>query len=338
MRRLIVLLVGLGISAVSLYFALRGFDFGGVWSAAMQVQLGWFALMIVPFVLTFMSKVWRWRVMFHPDEQRVSNGLLFSALMISYIPLPFRAGEVARGLITSSRSGIPAARVFSTILVEKVLDVLTLLLFLGVSLPFVELPPEMQGPAVTVAIGVTVATLLLLALVLKPDIGRGLARFVARMLPVRFGERIESATEHVLEGFAPMSSPPVALRIVGWSIGTWGINVVTVYLMLRAFNIEVSPLAAAVLVVVTNLSMAVPAAPGSIGTFEFAVVTVLGAMHIGLETRQSFALLYHFIGLAPVALMGVIAWVQQGISLGSLNNRAAVAPAPVATSTAREKR
>ena len=77
--------------------------------------------MIVPYVITFMAKVWRWRVMFHPDEKRVSHSMLFGALMISYVPLPFRAGEVARGVVASTRSGIPAARVFSTIVVEKVL-------------------------------------------------------------------------------------------------------------------------------------------------------------------------------------------------------------------------
>src|SRR5512146_997244 len=103
--------------------------------------------MIVPYVLTFMTKVWRWRVLFHPDEERFSIGMLFSCLMISYIPLPFRAGEVARGVVASAKSGVPAARVFSTILLEKVLDVLTLLLLLGISLPFVGLPKAMQGSA-----------------------------------------------------------------------------------------------------------------------------------------------------------------------------------------------
>lgn len=345
MRRIVLLLAGLVISVASLYFAFQGFDLGGVWDAMIRMQLLWFALLIVPFVLTFMTKVWRWRTMFYPDEARVPTGLLFNTLMISYIPLPFRAGEVARGLITSARSGIPAPRVFSTIVVEKVLDILTLLILLGVSLPFVEVPPNLQGPAITLGIGVIVIALVLLSLVLKPDIARVIARFSASKLPARFGRRIETATDQALQGFAPMSNPAVAVRIVLWSLATWLVNMVTVYLLLRAFNIEVSPMAAAVLVVVTNLSMAVPAAPGSLGTFELAVVTVLQALGQSKEVSQSFAILYHFIGLAPVAIMGIIAVIQQGISFGALSSGKIEAVAPIAPSVSpaanpptREKR
>src|SRR5436305_936131 len=104
-----------------------------------RMRFGFFLLMLVPYVLTFMTKVWRWRLLLHSEEKRLTTGLLFSALMISYIPFPFRAGEVARGVVVSAKTGIPAARVFSTILVEKVLDVLTLLLLMGLDLPFVSL-------------------------------------------------------------------------------------------------------------------------------------------------------------------------------------------------------
>ena len=90
---------------------------------------------------------------------------------------------------------------------------------------------------------------------------------------------------------------------------------VTVYFMLLAFNLPLTPFAAVVMVVVTNLSMAVPAAPGSLGTFELAVVTVLTLLGIGEEQAQSFALFYHFIGLAPVALLGVLAAIQLGVGM-----------------------
>lgn len=302
---------------VSLYFAFREFDLGDVWDAMTHIQWVWFALMIAPFVVTFLAKVWRWQGLFHPDEKRAPFGLLFTVLMISYIPLPFRMGEVARGIIAGSRTGIAIPRVFSTIVVEKVLDVLTLLLFLGISLPFVEVPSNMQGPALTLGVLVTVGALFLLLLVLKPGIAHGIAHFVAGRLPERFGQRIEKATDEVLQGFAPMSDPPVALRVVLWSLGTWSFNVLTVYLMLLSFNITVSPLAAAVLVVAANLIMVVPAAPGSVGTFELAVITVLEALGQPRAVAQSFALFYHFIGLAPVAILGIVGMIQLGVGFGA---------------------
>ncbi len=68
MKRILFLLVGILVSVVSLYFAFQGFDLGALWEAMGRVQLPYFLLLIVPYILTFMTKVWRWRTMFHPDE------------------------------------------------------------------------------------------------------------------------------------------------------------------------------------------------------------------------------------------------------------------------------
>jgi hypothetical protein len=88
--------------------------------------------------------------------------------------------------------------------------------------------------------------------------------------------------------------------------------------MLLAFNVEVTPVVAAVLVVITNLSMAVPSAPGYVGTFEGAVILVLTTLGQPLDTSRAFAIIYHFVGLVPVALLGVIAAIQQGINFAAL--------------------
>ena len=99
MKRIAFLLVGLIISVASLYYALQGFKLDLVWDALGKMQVGFFLLMIVPYVLTFMTKVWRWRVLLHPDGDRLSTGLLFAGVMMAYIPLPFRAGEVGRVVV-----------------------------------------------------------------------------------------------------------------------------------------------------------------------------------------------------------------------------------------------
>ncbi|MGA7733595.1 MAG: lysylphosphatidylglycerol synthase transmembrane domain-containing protein, partial [Chloroflexia bacterium] len=112
--------------------------------------------------------------------------------------------------------------------------------------------------------------------------------------------------------------PRVAVQLGLWSVATWTINIVTVYLMLVAFNVEATPMVAAVLVVITNLSMAVPSAPGYVGTFEAAVVLVLTTLGQPRDTSQAFAIIYHFVGLVPVALLGAIAALQQGINFAAL--------------------
>ncbi|MDQ6694324.1 MAG: flippase-like domain-containing protein [Chloroflexota bacterium] len=323
MKRIIFLLVGLIISVVSLLFALQGIKLEAVRDALAGVQPLFFVLMIVPYVLPFLTKVIRWQVMFHTDQSRVPFRLLFSALMISYIPLPFRAGEVARGAIASTRSGIPAPRVFSTILVEKVLDVLTLLLLLGISLPFISLPRTMQSTAVALGVVVLVPSLFLLALVLQPAMSDKLVRLVSSRMPARLGARVHAAATQALQGLAPLSRPGIGLQLALWSLAIWVINAVAIWMLLFAFNFRVSFVVALVLTIATNLSMGVPAAPGYIGTFELAVVAVMVALGLPKETSQTFAIMYHFIGLVPVAIIGVLALVSQGVGRAAFSREEA---------------
>jgi uncharacterized protein (TIRG00374 family) len=331
MKRAIVLVVGLAISVVALWWAFKDFDLQAVWQAMLGVRLPFFLLLIVPYTLTFLTKVWRWQLLFHPDEQRAPFRVLFPSLMISYIPLPFRLGEVARAVVAGRRTGMPVARVFSTIVVEKVLDVLTLLLIMGIALPFVNLGEQSQAWLVPVGGAVLAAVLVMLALVFRPDVARRLVGWIAGRLPERIGARLVALVDNVLAGLVPLSRGSTAAKVLGWSVGTWGINVVTVWIMLLAFNLELSIAVAAMLVVVTNLTMAIPAAPGYVGTFEAAVIALLnGALGVSLDASQGFALFYHFVGLVPVALMGVIAAVAQGVNFGALEQDAEV-EAAVAT-------
>ena len=179
------------------------------------------------------------------------------------------------------------------------------------------LPKELQGPAILLGVGVLVLTVVIMVLVLKPDLARKLIHLLAGQLPAQLGPRIEAAGGQVLQGLTPLSNPPVAAKLGFWSLTTWASNMVAIYLMLLAFNVVVTPMAAVVLVVVTNLSMAIPSAPGYVGPFEFAVVSVLNLLNVAKAQAQSFALIYHFVGLVPVAIMGAIAAIQQGVGLAA---------------------
>jgi uncharacterized protein (TIRG00374 family) len=160
----------------------------------------------------------------------------------------------------------------------------------------------------------------MLALVFRPDLAHRLVGWLAKRLPERIGTRLVGLAENVLAGLAPLSNGRTATKVLAWSLGTWGVNVVTVWIMLLAFNLELTVAVAAVLVVVTNLTMVIPAAPGYVGTFEAAVIALLnGVMGVPLDTSQGFALFYHFVGLVPVALMGVIAAILQGVNFAALD-------------------
>jgi uncharacterized membrane protein YbhN (UPF0104 family) len=71
-----------------------------------------------------------------------------------------------------------------------------------------------------------------------------------------------------------------------------------------------------------------PAAPGSIGTYEWAIVLALGAFSYGepLETATAYAVVVHAVNLAVFAIMGGIGLLREGISLTQLRKSVGNAP------------
>src|SRR5215211_5122863 len=97
MSKKLIAVAGILISVIALGWALRDIDFGAVGQAMTRIQWGWFALAVPPWAFTFWAKVARWRLLYHPDEDRVRQGHLLAALLIGYLfntILPLRTGEL----------------------------------------------------------------------------------------------------------------------------------------------------------------------------------------------------------------------------------------------------
>src|SRR6476619_3394464 len=102
MTKRLAALLGIVLSLVALWWAVHDIDFARVLDAMGRIQWGWFALAVPPWLFTFWAKVARWRLLYHPDEDKVSQGHLLAALLIGYLfntILPLRTGELVRATV-----------------------------------------------------------------------------------------------------------------------------------------------------------------------------------------------------------------------------------------------
>ena len=150
MKNRIQLAVGIGISLVFLWLALRGVNPQELWQAVKDFN--W--LLAIPFVaLTMLSmwvRAWRWRYILLPTAD-ISTRHLWNPLMAGFALnglLPARLGEFARGYVLAKMDNLPFARIFATIVVERVFDGFTLLLFLVGGLLFLHPQPWLLWSAV----------------------------------------------------------------------------------------------------------------------------------------------------------------------------------------------
>ncbi len=134
MRKSTQAAIGFAVSGIFLWLAFRSIDLPALGTALRTIE----PLYIVPFVAITMLQMWwravRWRLLLL-DTRDCSARSLFGPMMVGFAfnsVFPARAGEFARPLALQKTEGVPFAAGFSTVVLERLLDAMTLLAVLAV--------------------------------------------------------------------------------------------------------------------------------------------------------------------------------------------------------------
>jgi uncharacterized protein (TIRG00374 family) len=316
MRHLRVAL-GLLVSAVFLALAFRGVHFREVGEALRSANYLWLVPAVAAIVASIGLRAVRWRLLFHPDRHlRLSS--LFGSMNVGYLVndlLPMRLGEVVRAYLLSQLEPVSAARALSTVAVERVIDMVVTLLFLAAVLPFVTLPEGFNSVAVVIVSAVAVGALGVMLLAgAQQERTHALGRLVTRHLPESLAERLHDVLDSFLHGFAVLSNPVVTAQIIVTSIVIWVLAALGLYFVLFAFDMSLSPAAPVFVLALVSISFVVPASPGYVGVFHFAVVTALQAFDVSKENAQAYSFVAHLIAFVPPMLLGAGYLWRSGIS------------------------
>jgi len=310
--------VGVVVSLVCLILVLRNVDYREVISALRQADYVWLIPASIPLAATIASKVLRWQLLFPHHHPRVRRANLLSALMISYALntiLPARLGEVARAYVIGQSENLSKSLAFSTIVVEKVLDVLTLLLFLVLLVPTVTLPPWIQQSAMIMAPVFLALFVLVLALAYQRRRTLALVHAVVGRLRGLPAQRLVSSLDSALSGFDALGSLRANLVLWGWSVAVWATSGLFILVMMFAFHIDAPLSAAFLLLCVTSLGMTVPSSPGYIGVYHWLVVSTLYIFGVNRELALSFAFALHALTFLPLTLIGIYFMMRENYSL-----------------------
>jgi glycosyltransferase 2 family protein len=302
-------LVGLLISAVCLWLALRRVSFDEVWESLADAQWFWVLPCLVLTYVTLLLRAVRWRHLFIEHERvstwesakAVNVGLLFNNI------LPSRAGEVPRIFALSRRTGISKVEIGGTIVVERCLDVLVVAVAAVVAWPF--LPDDSWIQALCLFCGAIVAGFVVgtIVLVVFRQRARDLALAILRRLPFVSDERAVALTASLSRGVHIVANPRRLAFVLLISALVWVAATLSVFALLPAFDIDLSLSTAILVIVATSLALTVPATSGGLGVYEAAVQASLVALGVTASTALSFALVLHAINFVPICLTGVLA-------------------------------
>jgi glycosyltransferase 2 family protein len=241
----------------------------------------------------------RWMRLLRQGGARLGRGDAYAITTVGYMgnnALPARAGDLMKAVLSSRRTETPAADGFGTLVAERVLDALALVLVFAVLVTTLRLPLGVEGWMLALVVGGVLVALAAAALLGRDTgAGRRLRALAARLLaPTR---RLWSLAGAGL----------LALSVVLWLVEG------SVYAVLGAVaGVHLSLMDGLYIMALANLVALVPAAPGYVGTFDAAVILAVRLVAGGTHAAAlAYAVIVRFVLFVPITVVGLVALIAR---------------------------
>ena len=294
------------------------------------------------YLVSILFRTLRWQALLRHIRQ-VSISRLYITVVIGYMAnnlLPMRLGELVRSYYLSEREGVSKTSALVTIVVERLLDALTLLFFIsiiGIFVPLVGLAEafgERSGvfwPFLVAALALpflgTFTLLLLIASV--PTRATTIATALSKPLPRMLQFQLLRMFRMFLDGLKSLARPTNLVGLFLMSMPIWLFEAGLFFLIGYSFHLDKlydSPLEMAVTMVlvtaIANIGSSVPAAPGGIGLFEIIAretLVLLPFASIDRSLAGGYVAVVHTALLLPMIVLGQVFLWTQNLSLSSLS-------------------
>jgi uncharacterized protein (TIRG00374 family) len=314
------LLIGVVVSLVCLAIVLWFADLGQLIRAVQMANYGIVSLAFLVSFIWLLARGMVWRTLL--QEKASYSHTLFSVaegyLLNNF--LPFRLGEVGRAYLLSQKARLDFWSVFSTIFIERTLDLAMAAGFLLVSLPFVIAVSWAQQAAIGAGLLVAIILLSLYLLARYQVQAFGLfERTAGRFAPLaRLGSKSLPA---FFQGLSVLTDWRLFLKALFWMLLNWGIALLQFYLFILAFFPEAKILWATFTMGVTALGIAAPSSPGALGVMEAAMVGALAVFKLDPSTALAVALSSRLSNYLLSGILGSYALARDGQSLTGLYDR-----------------
>jgi glycosyltransferase 2 family protein len=308
------ILISVASLAILLYFtdldkfldALRLADYRFV-TLLFSITLVWLAVR---------SIVWRTLL-----REQATYGQVFLTLNEGYLLnnlLPFRLGEVGRAFLLSKKANLGFLQVFSTILIERALDLAIAAGLLLVCLPFV------VHTGFARQVGLITGGIVLLGLAALHILARNqdwaVQNFetLGRRIPIILKVIKDRQLKAFFAGLDALTNLQRFLKVIFWMFLNWGIALIQFYVLLRAFFPNALFLWAAFTLGVMAMGIAAPSSPGAIGVMEIAIVGALSVFHLEASVALAAALTAHLTNYLITGVIGIFALSRDGLTLTGL--------------------
>ncbi len=231
--------------------------------------------------------------------------------------LPFRLGEIGRAVLLGQKTGLPAAQILSSIIIERALDIAIAATMLLSTLPLA-LEMSWARPVAFLMLAVVAAGMVCLFLMARYHLK--VSAWVDK-LGTRWnfvGKWVAPQVRSLLTGLTALTDLRQFILALLLLLTSWAVAIGIYYIGLLAIA-PAAPLWWGVFTdAVLALGIAIPSAPAALGTFEAAMVGALTILGIDQTTGLAYAITLHFTQIVITGVLGFVGLMRQGRSISGL--------------------
>jgi len=322
-------IVGLAVSGVSLYFAIQDLQPREIWLAFRQAHYLWVAPAVALYLFALVARTARWQTLLSSERHIPLRELLPTMAMgrgANNI-YPFRTGEIIRVLLLRQRNSVSAAAGLASILIERVFDGLTMILFLILAALIGGIPDYLRYVVWAAVMVFGAALALVYAMVLWPvPIQRLVEWLVTRLAPQRFHLQLRDIAGRFIRGFASIKSVLALTLVLFFSIAVWSAETFSYRLLMNSFGFSVDLHHLMLMSGAANLATALPSGPGNLGTFDAPSILVLTRVGIAENTAIGYQTLLHAVLWCTETFAGLWFMWRSGLGKTDLDRTLAEQP------------
>ena len=313
-------LTGVVITLLCLVVFVNQINLSDTLEAFRHFQWGYLVLGITSLAFGYILRIIRWRLILNAAGANVSvtncSAPFLAAIALNNV-LPLRLGDVVRALVFPKEMGVTKVTATSSLIVERLIDLMTLLACLAIGLfaiRLVAIPVELKTTAVFLAVagGITMA----LGLLFSTSMGRffiDLSRLDRNAAPSSLHKAYATLGDLLL-GFGMMCRKRVLIAVLAISMAVWCGEAGLFYFVLMGSGIEATPTVALLVMAIATLSTLVPSSPGYVGSFHLAVFAAVTLVGGSVAQAGSYAVIIHLALWLPTTFAGALAiWARPGL-------------------------
>jgi glycosyltransferase 2 family protein len=310
-------IVGVVISCVFIYFLFKKIDINLLIKQIIKVRYSTLFLLLIIFLFSVLLKSYRWSLLIN-QKSKISFKNIFLSNNIGYLAntiLPAKAGELIKVQILGREEKISRSYVLGTVVADRILDIITLLIFLLLSICFSETVQQViKSNYIQI-----VLLLLLVVIFILFILNRNAHLVFLKIVPEILSKRLSNVLTNLNHSFSFFRGVKVFL-LMFLSLIIWSFLLLSILLLLNNFQITIPFYAYFFVVSAGALGMIIPSAPGGIGVYHAVATASLMMFMVSKESALAIAIILNAFDIVPNIILGFISLLikYHSISLKAL--------------------